>query len=209
MRRRWLKRGLLGFGAILAVWLAVAFLLGVAAYSQGRMDHAEPSDVIVVLGSGLRRDNSPGPALYRRAIKAADLYAQGIAPSIICTGGIAANRTRSEADACAEILVDQGVPASAIVLEERSRSTIENALFTRDIMAERGWNTAVVVSDGYHLLRASWIFGDLGLNVVTSPAETDPPPYTLFTSLAREVAALHLQALISLFNLPITHVPVL
>ncbi len=195
-------------GIAFMLWLLAAVGLGGFVYATGRVDQAEPSDVIVVLGSGLRRDGSPGPSLYRRTAKAADLYHEGIAPSLICTGGFTAGQIRSEAAACADLLVERGVPASAIVLEESSRSTLENAIHTREIMAARVWDTAVVVSDGYHLLRAEWIFRDQGLSVVMSPADSDPPPYSLLVALAREVAALHLQALISLFNLPITYVPV-
>lgn len=207
MALRWLKRGLYGAGIIVLLWLLFAAGLGAVVFSNSRVDNAEPSDVIVVLGSGLRRDNSPGPSLYRRTSKAAELYQQGIAPNIICTGGFTAGHTRSEASACAELLIGYGVPAQAITLEERSRSTLENAAYTREIMDADGWQTAVVVSDGYHLLRAGWIFQQAGINAVTSPADTDPPAYSLLVSVAREVAALHLQALISLFNLPITYVP--
>lgn len=207
MAKRWIKRGLYAAGIIFILWLLAALGLGVAVYTEGRNDQAEPSDVIVVLGSGLRRDSTPGPALYRRTARAAELYQQGIAPHIICTGGFTAGHVRSEADACAELLREHGVPESAITLEERSRSTIENAAYTREIMDANGWQTAVVVSDGYHLLRAGWIFRDAGIQTVTSPADSDPPPYSLLVALAREVAALHLQALITLFNLPITYVP--
>lgn len=207
MAKRWLKRGLYLVGIIAMLWLLFAAGLGVAVYTQGKIDHAEPSDVIVVLGSGLRRDGSPGPSLYRRAEKAARLYEEGYSPNIICTGGFTAGQVRSEAQACAEILRDEGVPASAIVLEEQSRSTIENAMYTRQIMDSNGWQTAVVVSDGYHLLRAGWIFQQAGVQAVTSPADSDPPRYSLFVAIVREVAALHLQALITLLNLPITYVP--
>jgi uncharacterized SAM-binding protein YcdF (DUF218 family) len=207
MTRRWLKRGLIFIAIVVFAWLAAATLLGVAVLVIGRQDHAEPSDVIVVLGSGLRRDSSPGPSLYRRTLKGARLYEEGIAPRVICTGGFTAGHTRSEADACRELLESEGVPASAITLEERSRSTIENALYTREIMDANGWQTAVVVSDTYHLLRAAWIFRDAGIQAITSPADTEPPRYGLFSAVVREIAALHLQALVSLFGLPVTYVP--
>lgn len=205
---RWIKRGLYLAGLLAFLWLLFAAGLSAAIFTNSRIDHAELSDVIVVLGSGLRGDNSPGPALYRRTRKAAVLYQQGIAPNIICTGGYTEGHTRSEADACAELLIGYGVPEQAITLEERSRSTLENASYTREIMNANGWQTAVVVSDGYHLLRAGWIFQLAGIPAVTSPADTSPPFYSLLTAIVREVLALHWQALIALFDLPITYVAI-
>jgi hypothetical protein len=59
----------------------------------------------------LERDNRPGPALTRRANHAAELWKRGLAPAIICTGGITGREnTRSEASACSELLRAAGVP---------------------------------------------------------------------------------------------------
>jgi uncharacterized SAM-binding protein YcdF (DUF218 family) len=190
------------------IWLAVWVLLGITVLAYGGQDQAQPADVIIVLGSGLRRDNSPGPALYRRAARAAELYQHGLAPAIICTGGFTAGRSRSEADACREVLEDAGVPADVIFVEDGSRSTEENALFAHQIMRDNGWTNAVLVSDGYHLLRAQWIFSQEGIPVYPSPAAS-PSRMPLFIGTLREVAALHWQAFKTLFNLPFTYVPVM
>ncbi|MBW4436592.1 MAG: YdcF family protein [Pleurocapsa minor GSE-CHR-MK-17-07R] len=190
------------------VWLAVVLVLGVVVIVYGETDNASPSDTIIVLGSGLRRDNQPGPSLTRRSRHAASLYAQGMAETIICTGGLTAGRNRSEASGCAEVLMANGVPESAILLEERSRSTEENALFSHEIMRANGLTNAIIVSDGYHLLRAQWIFTQEGIPVVTSPAVT-PPIMTLFISTAREILALHWQLVKTVLNLPFTYVPVM
>jgi uncharacterized SAM-binding protein YcdF (DUF218 family) len=145
--------------------------------------------------------------LIRRAEHAAALYADGIAPVVICTGGVGYGRARSEADACAELLRARGVPDTAIVLEDRSRSTEENALYTRAIMEANGWETAVVVSDGYHLLRATLIFNHEGITNTTSPVASQPPLRVLLPALGREVAAFHWLLFKTVFNLPITYVP--
>jgi uncharacterized SAM-binding protein YcdF (DUF218 family) len=192
----------------IAVWLLINVVLTVSVYVYGRTDRAETADVIVVLGSGLRRDNRPGPALVRRSTQAAELYAQGFASHVICTGGYTVGRERSEADGCREVLEANGVPASAISLEARSRSTEENALYTQEIMTANGWETALLVSDGYHLLRAQWIFSDEGIAVSTSPA-SDPTRFSHVIATLREVVALNWQAFKTVFNLPFTYVPVI
>ncbi len=191
-------------GAVLWLYAVVVLLVVIDAY--GRVDRAQAADVIVVLGAGLRRDNTPGPALMRRSTRAVELWQAGYAPMIVCSGGKPGNRTRSEADACAELLRGDGVPDSAILLEDTSRSTEENAIETHAILQANGWNSAVVVSDGFHLLRATRLFEQAGITVFASPAGVEPPPAEYLVYLLREVAALHWLAFKDLFNLPITYV---
>lgn len=189
-------------------WLVLVLVLISAIYVYGRADRADTADVIVVLGAGLRPDNRPGPALIRRTGQAAALWQQGVAQHIVCTGGIPYRATRSEAAACAELLENSGVPADAIHLEERSRSTEENARFAYEILQANGWTNAVVVSDGYHLLRATWLFSQQGIPNMTSPA-VDPPFWNHLTFTLREVLAFHWQIFKDALNLPFTYVNVI
>jgi uncharacterized SAM-binding protein YcdF (DUF218 family) len=191
----------------LLVWLVVMCGLAGAVHFYGMTDRGQSADVIIVLGSGLLRNNQPGPALTRRSQEAAALYGAGLAGSIICTGGLTAGRTRSEADGCRQVLEDAGVPRAAIILEERSRSTQENAEYAHEIMDANGWQTAVLISDGYHLLRAQWIFGEEGITAYTVPTATRPRLSGYMVAIAREVAALHWQLLVSVFDLPFTNFP--
>lgn len=196
------------FVRVVAAWLVISLVMGVVVHTVGYTDNAQPADVIIVLGAGLNRNNTPSPAHRSRSYRAADLWAQGFAPTIICTGGLPGWATRSEADACRELLVSRGVPEDAIVLEARSRSTEENALYSREIMTANGWQTAVVVSDRYHLLRANWLFSNAGITAYMSPASVSAftvPRYAI--QVAREVVALQWQAFSDFFNLPFTYVP--
>ncbi|MFO7321536.1 MAG: YdcF family protein [Chloroflexota bacterium] len=195
---------------LLAAWLVVSLGLAIAVHSYGYQDHATNADVIVVLGAGLNRNSRPTTAQRFRTRRAAELWHAGYAPYIICTGGKPYYATRSEADACKEILMAEGVPEHNILLEDQSRSTKENALYTRDIMEMNGWRTALVVSDRYHLLRANWLFNGVGIVVYTTPttvAYLRPQQYAYY--VAREVAALQWQAFNDFFNLPFTYVPIL
>jgi uncharacterized SAM-binding protein YcdF (DUF218 family) len=206
-KRRWFRRlrRVAAVVLLLWVWQVILALMLIDAY--GRLDRAQPADVIVVLGAGLRRDNTPGPALTRRSTHAADLWKQGLAPLIVCSGGKPGNRTRSEADACAELLQANGVPADAIILEDRSRSTEENAIYTKELMDARGWATAILVSDPYHMFRADHIFQGLGVLVFTSPvAEYNVRANDTLVFTLREIVALHWQVLKQTLNLPVTYV---
>ncbi len=190
----------------LVLWVWVMFVLAIVIDGYGRVDRAQEADVIVVLGAGLRRNNEPGPALIRRTAHAARLWQEGYAPYVLCSGGNPGNRDRSEAAACAELLRQDGVPETAILQEEGSRSTEENAMYTHKLMQERGWQTAIVVSDSYHLFRARRLFMNEGVPVLTSPADVMPPANEYVVFLLREVVAFHWQLFKEAFNLPVTYV---
>lgn len=205
-RRRWRKiRRFIAIGMFL--WLIMAVVIALAIIGYGQVSHERDADVIIVLGAGLRRDGRPGPALIRRAEEGARLYREGYATNVICTGAIPRFANRAEAEGCADVLRENGVPDSAIVLETRSRSTEENAAYSLEIMNEQGWELALVVSDGYHLLRARWIFADQGVEAYTVPASRQPRTFDLATALAREVVAVHWQVFKTVLNLPYTFVP--
>lgn len=193
--------------AVLGVELLVCIGLVIAIHVYGQVDEAQNADVIVVLGAGLRYDGTAGPALVRRSIHAADLYHAGYAPAIICTGGTGDwGRPESEAGACRDVLIDYGVPEDAIYMEQTSRSTEENALNVRPILEQNGWNTVLLVSDKYHMLRAQWIFNSVGISIIPSPT-VNPSIPTYLISVAREVAALHWQAAKTLLGIPLTNLP--
>lgn len=212
---RWIRRRLrpgrrvFRFSLIFClVWAGVVVWLGRAIYTFGDDDQAQSADVIIVLGSGLRRDNSPGDALWRRGRKAAQLYADGFAPFIMCTGGTTPGYIRSEAQGCQQVLTELGVPEQAVVLEESSRSTEENALNAHAIMRERGWEEAVLVTDSFHMLRANWIFSTQGIVHYPSAAPVEWVSRRWYFQFAtREIIALHWQLVKEALNLPVTYVP--
>ncbi len=205
-RRRRIRRIIL-FLLLAAMLYSVGFI-GVI-HVTGTTDTAESADVIIVMGAGLRGDGRPGWALTRRSERAAGLWHDGIAPLIMCTGARAEGFPRSEADACREILVRRGVSMSAILMEEMSRSTEESAFHAANILSDLGHSRAVLVSDSYHMLRATWLYRRRGLEVSGSPVPASRISYPLFYpySLLREFIAFHWFLLKQALNLPFTHVP--
>ena len=126
------------------------------------------ADAIVVLGCRMPRDGRPGGALERRVAHAAELWRRGEAPLLLLSGG--GGHQRSEADAMRELALAEGVPASALLLEDRSRDTIENAVFSAAVLREKSLRRVIVVSEAYHLLRARILFKAAGLEVVATSA---------------------------------------
>ncbi len=190
-------------GSILIYFAAFVAVI----HHTGTIDSAAESDVIIVLGAGLLRDGRPGWALTRRSLHGADLWQAGMAPFVLCAGGKADDYPRSEAAACREVLLQRGLPSRAILLEDRSRSTEENAIFSRRILDELSFADAILVSDSYHMLRASWLFQMQGIESTSSPVPASRIRHRLSYpySLLREILAFHWQFLKEVFQIPLTH----
>lgn len=158
----------------MALW-AVLALVYVATDNES--DYAVASDVIIVFGCPSYEGNvistTLSSCLLARAHHAAGLYHRGLAGHIIPTGGLT-GPLPSEAAAMGQVLEADGAPRGAIVLEEQARSTVQNVEFSRDIMQENGWRSAILVSDPHHIKRAAVIARDGGLSITTSPAMTNP-----------------------------------
>jgi uncharacterized SAM-binding protein YcdF (DUF218 family) len=178
----------------LVLTLALAWPASLALVDAfGLHDRAQPADAIVVLGSRVYPGGRPGPALVRRAAHAAALYARGLAPLLVCAGGQGDPTVPSEAEVACGLAAAHGVPPEALMLEARSHSTEENALYTAELLHARGLETVVVVSDGYHLYRASLLFRAAGLRPFPSPAQATGGPMRLlerYGRATRELAAL-------------------
>ncbi len=72
------------------------------------------------------------------------------------------------------VLLSEGVPEEAVVLEEQAHNTIQNIGYSKEIMQGRGWDTAILVTEPYHIKRATLIARDVGLHVYPSPAVDSP-----------------------------------
>lgn len=152
--------------AVLAVcWMASA---GLVLWFASR-DRAVPTDAIVVLGAAQYRGR-PSPVLRARLDHAVGLFARGIAPRLVLTGGIAEGDTASEAAVSRTYVMRQGVPDSAILLENEGRTTHQSMRAVALLLQSREMDRAVVVSDGFHLFRAWTSARHHGLSVLTSPA---------------------------------------
>ena len=177
------------FRLLLTAALLLPFSLALLD-AYGLQDQAEPADAIVILGSMVYPGAQPGPALTRRTQHAVALFNQGLAPVIICSGGKGNNESDTEAAVACGLAATLGVPPGALLLEDRARSTEENAMDTAALMAAHDWHTVVVVSDGYHLYRADLLFRRAGLAPYPSPAQVTTGPMNPIERYSRELREL-------------------
>jgi len=164
-KRRWIRILLACCGLLLAGFLAMAFALD----RFGQVERARPASAIVVLGSRILADSSPGDSLRARMRKATGLYRKGLADKLILTGG-QGDYGRPESVVATGMAVSQGIPAGDILRETRSHSTRENVHYAAEICRAHGWRQVIVVSDPYHLWRARYLFAREGITAYPSPA---------------------------------------
>lgn len=146
---------------------------------------------IVVLGAAVRPDGSPSPSLARRIEHARRLHAEGRGAVVIASGGLG-RWPPAEAEVIRAGLLAGGVPPEAVVVEGASHTTFENARFSIVLMRARGLSQALVVTDGYHLLRAVMTFRILGMEATGSGPRGlagTPVPKRVY-ALLREAVAL-------------------
>jgi uncharacterized SAM-binding protein YcdF (DUF218 family) len=148
-------------------------------------------DAIVVLGAAVWADGVPSPSLRRRAMHAVSCYKAGAAPRIIASGGVG-RFPPSEAEAIRRICVAEGVPESAIYIEDQSHTTLENIAFSARIARSFGGRRMLVVTDKYHLPRAILCFRFLDFEAAGSgPARgSGTPLYKWIYYHLREIVAL-------------------
>ena len=155
--------------AIVALW--AASIGAVLLFSW--MDQARPVESIVVLGAA-QYDGKPSPVLRARLDHGIDLWNHGMGKVLVLTGGRGAGDTTSEADVGRSYARKHGVPDTAILLENKGRTTRESMLGVAALLENRGIKTAILVSDPFHMLRLSIIGRRFGLIPYTSPTRTSP-----------------------------------
>ena len=185
------KRRLLGCGVVLlsagCVWFAVhtAVLLW-----RGFADDARNADAMVVLGNKVERDGAPSPRLQRRLDCAVRLYREGLAPVVIVSGG-RGREGHPEAEVMRETLVEAGIPASAILVDNDGTDTFSTARNTKRIMKAQGLESVIVISSFYHILRTRMVFARFGFEEVSSAHAPLTREWRAVYSVVREFPAFY------------------
>ncbi len=121
-------------------------------------------DYIIVLGAQIRV-NGPSVVLRHRLDAAAEYLMENPETKCIVSGGQGVNEPVSEAEGMAEYLIQKGIGAERILLEDQSRNTVENIRFSMRLMQEPEATVGIVTND-FHLYRATRIGKAQGLENV-------------------------------------------
>ncbi|MFH8260139.1 YdcF family protein [Streptomyces roseolus] len=168
------------------------------AFLYGRMRLRRDADFVVVLGSGLIGGRRVPPLLASRLDRGREVYDRlaargtGAPPLLITSGGRGPDEELPESHAMAGYLLERGFPEDRILREDRSRTTEENLLFSKELMeAERPGAACVVVTNNFHAFRAALMARKAGVDaqVVGSPTAA----YFWPSATLREFAAVFLE----------------
>jgi uncharacterized SAM-binding protein YcdF (DUF218 family) len=180
---------------VLGVLLVGALVVGGTGFrvwQVARVDDRPRADVVVVLGAAQYNGN-PSKVLEARLNHAKALFEAHVADHIVTGGGQRAGDNYTEADAGARWLAAHGVPRDRVIEVDKGADTLGTLQAVAAAVHARGWNTAVIVSDPWHSLRARTIAEDLGLEAWTSPTHSGPivqTRQTQFHYIVRETGAL-------------------
>jgi uncharacterized SAM-binding protein YcdF (DUF218 family) len=163
----------------------VALWFGYTAWQIVRFgSHADDrkADAAVVLGAAAW-GKQPSPVYRERINEAIELFRRQQVRHIIFTGGTPAPGYPAEGEVGRAYALAHGVPAAAILVDAESRTTWQNLIHARQLMADAGIRTALLVSDPLHLRRASAMADDLG--IPSSPAPTSSSRFQSWRSRAK------------------------
>jgi vancomycin permeability regulator SanA len=142
------RRRLLSLALLIAVILSPA----VAVVADGLTDDVRPSDVAVVLGNKVNPDGRPSPMLQARLDEALALYRKGLFPTVMVSGGLG-KEGFDEAAVMKAYLVARGVPAGAVITDNKGVNTWATAQNASALMRAHGWRSCLVVSQYFHISR--------------------------------------------------------
>lgn len=180
-------------GRALATLGALAFLaFGTgpgAAFLMSRLERRFPPyqadkgpapDGIIVLG-GTIGEMEVAPDVWQIAMNdGSERLTEGMAlarrfpkAKLVFTGGSAAliTQERSEATAARDLWASLGLPLDAVVFEDSSRNTVENAVNSAALVKPRPGQKWLLVTSGYHMPRSVGIFRQAGFDVIAAPVD--------------------------------------
>ena len=163
--------------AISLVLLVVVVVVGANALTVWRAAHhdgasdVDHADAIVVLGAA-QYDGTPSPVFQGRLDHAALLYGQDRAERVIVLGSNQPGDRTTEAEAGRDYLIDQGVPADAVIAIPVGHTSFESLQAAADAMHDDGLTSAFLVSDPWHNARIERMASDLGITGYASATWT-------------------------------------
>jgi uncharacterized SAM-binding protein YcdF (DUF218 family) len=162
---------------LLAVAGSFVLFLGITGSRIVRAAAEVPSrkaDVIVIFGAA-QYAGRPSPVYRARLDHGYELFAKGMAPVVITTGGAGQDPEYSEGGVGRDYLSRRGVPEQALIAETQGSDTAQSAERVANIMRANGMRRCIAVSDAYHVFRIRALLESDGVDVELAPRPESRP----------------------------------
>lgn len=146
---------------------------------------------LLVLGLRLHRDGSIRAGFQRRLECALELLHRHTQARVLLLGGRAQHTYRSEAQAGFDYLCARGIAAQRIVLEDGSRSTLENLRQARALLHNADGLRVLLITNRYHLERAHTLAQALHMEHALCAAEANWQPLRSIIPVIKDAYHLH------------------
>ena len=157
--------GLIGFG-----WEDFRII------TAGNKVDNDNGDTILILGAGLIRGEEISLSLQYRLKTGLREHQKNPDAYIIVSGGKGSDESISEAQAMKQWLIAHGVADDQILMEDQSRNTYENFLFTQEVMKQHHIASShiTLITNRFHMRRARYLGEAQGFHISQKPAPDLP-----------------------------------
>ncbi|CAM5218235.1 putative SAM-binding protein YcdF OS=Ureibacillus acetophenoni OX=614649 GN=SAMN05877842_102399 PE=4 SV=1 [Ureibacillus acetophenoni] len=185
--KRLMKFWLTGIILIVVISVFLYYWLGTEIEKGGSPIADGSNDYLIILGAKVKPNGDPSLSLKSRLDVASDYLKKHKHVQVIVSGGQGGDEPATEASVMASYLMAAGIDPLRIQLEEKSTSTYENLLYSKEFLPE-GVTKVTIISNDFHLTRAKYLANVVGLKVDVLGAPT--PKSVRTKSLIRERLAL-------------------
>ena len=179
LKKQW-KAGMVNLSIGIFMWLLsispVADTMIRGLESDFKIPENPRGDVIILLGGGaydnapdLTGVGAPSEEMLARLVAAVRLQKRLDVPVIISGGAVFKGR-KPEALIVKRFLIDLGVPDKKVIIEDKSRDTIENAKYTAEMCKRYGFKRPILVTSAYHMKRSVMSFKKVNMDVISFPS---------------------------------------
>ncbi len=155
-----LALGVLGIGSVLAINAWVKGSVSERILTQEEAAALQDIDCVVVLGCQVKSDGTPSDMLADRLKRSVALYEAGAAPKLLMSGDHGTHGY-DEVSAMKQYALDAGVPSVDVFMDHAGFSTYETVYRAKEIF---GAEKILIVTQEYHLYRALYIAGAMGMD---------------------------------------------
>ena len=166
----WIRRT---FTIFVCLGLAVFIIVESCIISGFSKTAPDGLDYLVVLGAQMKK-SGPSKALQYRLDAAIDYMQENPDTMVIVSGGQGSDEHISEAQGMHDYMIEKGIPEKKIIMEDKSKNTFQNLIFSAEYLEEQK-NSVGVVSNNFHVFRAVKIAKKAGYeNVYGLAAKGEP-----------------------------------